>query len=557
MIWIQNIYDLQYYHSNQSQYCYCDYITFPTDLTLQAVISKITASSQCKIYAYSTDGVTQLGDVTAAFDWYTMARSGKYYWICRLREIFGLCTYKCFILRVVITEGTATIWDKFTEQYCITSCCLPVTQIRYTQPGFSTITLNASGSVNLYGNNGCGQMYALAGIANCYSAFTGYLYATGNKISGNADPFGFYDFGNIKGSLRKLPREIIRTISRNCRTQEVERTQKWVFESEEHFPMWKKEDIENWLSNDRFLINNKEYVVRSQTPFERIGRAFNDQKYERYKLRLELEECRQFQMIGCSEPCITTEATTYAFVVPVQEATYYDESGNIAAVGNDDLLTYLRSLNDTIAAEQVFLSPVNSQWDILTVSGTGYLPSAIYVNSFDYANKIPAIVIPTTDFDYGTLIPIVPCDSVIITAITSEVMVCGSITITAISSEDIPTTSANLIPYQGWIVNTSNTIIEKWTNTAKLNIDITNSAYPIGSISPYVVPNLSGEIIGVLPDGYRPQVAQTYDRNDYAFLPVGANIVFDPNGYIFYNGPVSSADETGSTIVLINIIYYL
>lgn len=563
MIWVSKIKDLQYYHNTPGEYCYCDLVLFPTDITLQAKISKVTSASTCEIHQYTPDGLTDLGDITPSFEWHTTSDGlGGYYWTAKMVYINPACANKCFILRVIVKEGATIIWDKFTEQYCIESCCIPVSRVNYQQGSFQKIVLNGD-VFESYGYvvNACGrQAVAIIGYGGCLNRSNGYFYGTGTKISGNAPAWGYYHASNMYATSQTLPREIERTISRNCNTQEVSRTQKFKIQGQEFLPLWKVKDLEDCFSSEKIIVVTdsipqlRDVILDTTTPFSLASRRNIDQKRDRYKMEFEVRECRQWQMMGCGESCATVENMTYAFVLPVTDS-YYNEGGNQIGVSIEDVQIWLRSQDNTTDASIIYTSPVSSTYGVVTVSGTGYLPSAIYSGGTAYANKVNAIPITQVDTDYGSLIPVVPCSTPTIGAISSVNIVCDAITIGTISSETIDEDTYQLIQYANWVMNPGDVVV-RMGGTAKIpRIDIFNTAYPIGS--PAVFPNLSGEIIAVLPYNCRPRSAQYLDSNNNPSIPSGANIVLDPNGYIYYSGQVTNADSTRSEIYLTEINYNL
>lgn len=570
MIWVDKIRDLQHYHQSDSQYCYCDLILFATDLTLQAQISKVTGASTCEIYQYTPDGVQSVADITSSFQWYTTTDGqGNYYWTAKMTTISPACLNPCFILRVVIKEGNTVLWDKFTERYCIQSCCVPVSSVTYTQDGYTPVTLHADVFSNESGFgyiiNQCGkQVVAMIGTGTCLNRANGYYYGSGSKISGSGDAFKFYQVTNMYATAQILPREIVRTISRNCRTQEVERVQRFKIQGQEPLPLWKVQDLEDLFTSENFEIYTDStpgmgrVVLDTTTAFETIGKRNVDQKYDRFKMDFEVRQCREFQMFGCSEVCPTVETTTYGFVIPSNAESYYSEGGELIATDPEELVTWLRSIDQTTDAYIVNLSPPSSTWNIFVVAGNGYLPTSLYINNYNYENKIVAIPVTTNTPDWTSYFPEVPCSTPVIGTIASETIVCPAPTIGGVTSEVINETSGTIMQYQAWVQNSAETsLLRLGETTVVFSLEVFNSSYPVGSISPYIIPNLSGEIIAVLPEGFRPTTNQLYGHNNYDSIPEDASVIISPTGYIVYSGPVSDADETGSTITLTNIQYYL
>lgn len=154
MTWIDSIDQLQYYSPPSANVaCYCELLLAPNDLLLQAYIgtsffmfSSITVTVQC----LTPDGATLLGDVTASFEWVavtagTTANGTPVYVNLRAR-VFDeiMCANPCFILRVIIVKTTfgiaQTVFDKYTERFCIDSCCIPPSniEIQVTDPSVAT-----------------------------------------------------------------------------------------------------------------------------------------------------------------------------------------------------------------------------------------------------------------------------------------------------------------------------------------------------------------------------------------------------------------------------------
>lgn len=132
MIWIDDISELQYYNQPADMPCYCDELFTPNDILLQAKVPLVGSNNyNIAIYVYSADGLTNLGEVTGDFEWYAfLGTDGQHY--INIRGIAfssTMCNNKCFILRVKIwgdmTISGLYIFDKYTERYCLDSCCTP------------------------------------------------------------------------------------------------------------------------------------------------------------------------------------------------------------------------------------------------------------------------------------------------------------------------------------------------------------------------------------------------------------------------------------------------
>lgn len=141
MVWINDLLLLQYYNQSTWAECYCDLMVDPSDLILQALIEYSPSGEYTLLVeVMQPDGTIVLEDATSYFEWYVFqAPNGNYYMNMRaMRFSPAMCANSCFILRVTIkrkenyssgiggevTTIYRTIFQKYTERYCIDNCCL-------------------------------------------------------------------------------------------------------------------------------------------------------------------------------------------------------------------------------------------------------------------------------------------------------------------------------------------------------------------------------------------------------------------------------------------------
>lgn len=135
MIFVDSIDELQYYNAPPFGECYCDLVTGPQDIYLQAVIptydTKNPLDYLVNTFLYDPSGTTNLANLTTNTSWVIFKSSidGKFYLNIRFDDLpTSVCNAECFILNVVVTRITSTtsplvVFNKFTERYCIDQCC--------------------------------------------------------------------------------------------------------------------------------------------------------------------------------------------------------------------------------------------------------------------------------------------------------------------------------------------------------------------------------------------------------------------------------------------------
>lgn len=238
MIWIDNINSLWYYRKTAKDACYCEHLVYPNDLILQGgLFTNISSGFTVQVLVYSIDGLTQYEDATSYFSFYVgVSPNGKKFFNLRA-EAFSpqMCAHACYILRVIVTANGKTLFDKFTEHYCQTTCCdipngigigtssvdCPV-YLNYIQRIFhydvatDTLTQLATGSVEytdiavigntLYarGQYGDIDVYAINGLSLTFSnTITGL--PTGAALGSDLQYLYIDDGVNIKKFLPSAP----------------------------------------------------------------------------------------------------------------------------------------------------------------------------------------------------------------------------------------------------------------------------------------------------------------------------------------------------------------
>lgn len=318
MVWIDSIADLEANNPNLAWGCYGDPVFEPHDILLQAFIGdSFDYSTNYTVKLLKPDG-TLIGDISSYFDYYyfsaTIAGNTYYYVNLRCdRYSASMISNGCFVLDVNIKNaGGVSYFHKYTQRYLLNNSVVLATgvSVSYTAEGENISTLCAVPSVV----DNCRNTYTeLAAIFDCMDTFTGDYYGNGDFIGSNrASGFPFFRKTHIQGYLRKMPKEIKRTTSINCRAQKSETTPKYTLYGDVPFPIWKVEEIENMLLANHIFVEGTEYQTEGGTPFSQFGKPQGQNRYV-YKMEIPLLGCYAWQTYGCTPVC---DSQTYYYPIP-------------------------------------------------------------------------------------------------------------------------------------------------------------------------------------------------------------------------------------------------
>lgn len=307
MVWVDSINDLEYYHSNPDWGCYADLVTTPSDITLQAQLgTRFDGTiSGGLIRLLAPDGTLLTADITSYFRLcyisHTIGGVTYFYVNIRLKRYSpAMLTNICFVLDVQISDGSGVLFHKYTQKYQILNADIYPADVVVSYAG-ETDNLATLCSTQTYAGV-CNPIIKLTSLFDCVDAFTGDFYGDGVFLGGSTTvPFTYARFCWMEAMVRKLPTNIKRTVSINCRTQRTERTDKHVLTAFKPFPLWKMEEIEGMLMCQHLFIDDREYQSEGGTPFEQFGQPKNC--VYMYKMAMELQDCFKFQMFGCTPPC--------------------------------------------------------------------------------------------------------------------------------------------------------------------------------------------------------------------------------------------------------------
>ena len=552
MIWISNIYDLQYYKQKYKVPCYCEFLVYPQDLQLQSHIAT-SSSTSMTISVYTSDGTTNLGDVTSYFEYYFAINpvTGQRFFNARLKSFAGLmCANPCFILRV----QAADVFDKYTERYCQASCCDRPRDISISQDGLKQSDTFISALPDrdippipiaslLPQTTNCNEpIIRLVSWFDCYDNFTGEYY-------GDSGGWAFRKISNFKGKFVKRPRNIERQISYNCRVQRSESYNTWALIGFEFFPAWKMRDIENQLHANHiqvtdFVMQQMDMVYAGGTPFTLINECI-----EMFRLNVTLQECTQRQIFGCNEPCNNNGSL---FALPddyVYGNGIYDENGLLIARSYEDLLLWFRNqdqITQVIDLTGQYSSPATSPLDCFPqgafyVQGNGLIPTFFYYNSKTPGNKVYGI----PGIDPELLCTGNDCAIPEIGNITFEDGGCAIPDIGDYYIEEYAAIDIEINDTGDWLQNDTD------TNASLLNNSVTfrlNTENRLLTGDENII--FGGERIGIMPVTARPQFIRTIEITSDTY------VIVDTAGNIYYYG-VGITTATETTIIIPYVNYYL
>lgn len=321
MIWVDSISELEFYNANPAPPpiggCYADTVFVPSDINLQAQLGtyfdyiSLTAPSMRVLkpdgtFIESGNSYFHMGVVSFNLDGITYFYANA---ICHTLSP-GMISNGCFVLEFTVTNGTGsyTYFHKYTQKYVLANPTFILS---------SGVTITVAGGVNLATEciipvepDNCKIPFVkLVSFCDCIDAFSGDFFGNGSPIVANTSAlWTFVRISWIVGRIKDLPTNIKRTISINNRTQRTERTTKYNLIGSVCFPTWKMQEIENMLLQNHIFVNDKQVQSVGDTPFTQAGQP--QSCHYAYNLKLELQEPYEWQVFGCTPPCV---ATTYYY----------------------------------------------------------------------------------------------------------------------------------------------------------------------------------------------------------------------------------------------------
>jgi len=560
MIWIDSIYDLQYYKQTPGVPCYCEQVVYPDDMMLQGVIYNGSGSYSLKVYVYSGDGITQYEDATSNFNYYFAKnpQTGNDFFAVQLKNFsVAMCSYSCYILRIQVMSNGALIFDKYTERYCQTSCCDTARGVSYSQ---DDIVISGGGSdkpvatglpAGLPADNCGAPLIKLTTRFDCVDKFTDEFYATPTTIYSGSASFTYTKTSTFKGRIVPRPREIKREISYNCKLQRSESAAQYLLEGFEYFPAWKMKEIEGQLHASYIYIDDfaegKEYNYTGGTPFKQVSKCF-----ELFKLTTAVEDCTQSQIFGCGD-CNSSGSNSGDLYLSVPEAyaggNFYSETKQLIANDYDGLLTYLRSQDGVTSVEDMDVSGLGCYvYKAVKVNAKGYVPKSVYYDAPIPRNRVFVIALNDVNDLCGTTgkrCRKPATGTITYTTLTCAMPVAGDITYTTLESTDVTVST-----YGSWTINTG-TSATLADGIVTLNLNVSRDTTAASGETIFI----ASEALAILSAGGRPLAIKNFSHSDNATIPEGCVLKIDPSGIITFSGSITATTDNIAAINISSLIY--
>lgn len=556
MIWIDSIYELQYYKQSKELPCYCEELVHPNDMQLQGSIYNGNGSYTLTMYVYSADGLVQYENATSYFEQYfAVMPNGTHFFNARLKSFSpAMCGHKCFIVRAVVTQGSTVLFDKYTERYCQSSCCDVARGITYSQDGIATTGSTTSpvpAAPAMPITSECGEpLIRIISLFDCMDNFSGDFYGVpGTVLSGTAS-FGFTKITSCKGRIVRRPREIKREISYNCKLQRSESAAAYLLEGFEYFPAWKMAEIENQLHANHIWIDDyktyTEYQYEGGTAFKQVHNCF-----EMFKLEAVLQGCTQRQVFGC-ETCSTFSAAHFVIGEGYSGGSFYSESGQLIAQDYDELLVWFGSQDGVAAVADVDVETIGcAVYAVISVSGNGYIPASIYFDKAIARNRVFALYADNLD-NICDVVGTIPCRKPVHDIVIVETFVCATPVNDTVVIEAMIPTALTISNYGAWTTDAGETTASIYANEVTLSISSANTGIIAEAGTQYM---FSGEIIGTISSGGRPTFAALLDHNNNGVLPADSIMVIESTGAIRFTGSIIIDVTNEATITFENLTY--
>lgn len=560
-----NINQLAFYNPIKGVECYCEQLVYASDLTLQAILTGGAPAYTVTLYTYSADGLTQYEDSTSSFDIYTAKDTqNRDYFNARLNQFTSLmCSNKCFLIRAVVTSGGITIFDKFTERYCVSSCCDIARGVTYEQDGI-TITIGDGLPSNPEPVvSACGSpLIRIISRFDCIDNFTGNFFGDPVVLYSGTGGWNYTLVTSCRGRIVRRPRDIKREISYNCRLQRTESAPTYLLETYEYFPAWKMYEIEgqlhaNHIWVDDYLTNPiPEYIFNGGTPFKKVDGA--NSCTEVFKLFTTLNGCIQRQIYGCNDNCESTSTGFLIIPAAYQEGNFYDENGLLIAgaltsVGTSPyvvgLIQWLASQDGITNVEEIDITGFECEpytYAIIQIDGNGLIPASIYFDAPVPANQLFTVIANTTS-DLCSYIGEIPCAKPVAADPVVTELGCATPVNDLVIVTEVTTETLTITDYGDWVQNTSSASL--YQNVVTLSLDTTNTSVAIATGEEYTV---GGAIIGSVSVEGRPTQTVLIEGGT---LPADTQVTIDTTGAIRYYGIITITTDNEIDIVITNIFY--
>lgn len=553
MIFVNNISQLSYYSPNPQWGCYGEPLLQPSDILLQAN-GFPTAATDVSVFINVCDTAGNFQEIATTYFAYNIRQiviAGITYTYVNIQgSNFSpfMISNRCFTLNVVVIDNATgnILFNKWTEKYDIqnTTPSLVPSELSINDiPQTPCIPLDNPALCTILG----GDYVDFRVGFGCVDVYSGDIYADGEVLYAYGEPFNYYRRSLIQGNLRPIPSGVVREISINCRTQRSEITPLWVLNGAYVYPEWKMREIEDMMLAQHLYFDGVEYQSAGGTYFEQFGRPFNC-KYV-YKMTLNLQKCRQWQIFGCVDECIST-ASFYA--IPRPFSRVYNDDLRLIAESVNNLVLYFQSIpGTTMATETNYVMPCPNETTIKVIS-SGQLPRFLYLDYPLPAYRVFAKQLPVNTTDVSTL-----CNGISNNNIVQPPVITGQqdedlqVDVPVITGEDDVSATAfipQITAEQGWTLDNNYTSAVSYAGEVTLNISASTTTYS----SPF-----SLNLVGYISAEGRPirDIALTSTNNGN--LPIQSTLEILTTGEIYYTGPATSQAQQTNILELFMIKYPL
>lgn len=559
MNYADTIVDLEANNASKIFACYGDPIFEPNDILLQVAGFPFYALS----YSITVNVCDVFGNFletsTDYFDWFFAYSTinGQNYYYCTFRcNNFSpaMLARKCFTLGVIINQidTPITVFNKFTQKY-------ELQESATVFPSDVTITIGDSGDIATLCEKpvpkaACDKpILRFIAYSECIDSLTGYYYGDASAfIRGNIDANAMFPYANVSyiyARRNRVPKEIKRTVSFNCRTQISQTIQKWNIEGTIAFPDWKVDDLESYLFCDKLFINDVLYQSEGGAIFTELLKDVSPECIKHYLLLLPIQECIVFHVYGCTPECSNTD--TYYPVVQAG-AQYYNEQRRLIATTPQELVTYFKSINGVTAVYLPSL-PLDCPMDLIVqVQGKANIDSFIYVDNIYQSQRVYQLRADRRLQDVNVLCRGVSNESVIPIPVIGEIdevsVVIPDPVIGEMETLPIKNQALLILDENSWVSDPTYTKGFISGQDVTLSI-VTSNPLPNSTTGKTLLVN---ELIAQIEPIGAPLSTIFIKMPN---MPDTSALSIDTGGNIYFTGYPNTEDGSGSTIELYGISY--
>ena len=210
----------------------------------------------------------------------------------------------------------------------------------------------------------------------------------------------------IEGCLIRRPREILRLISQNCRTQKVSSKVQYELQGSVIYNPEKVDEIERIFHSKDLFLNGIKIQFEGGAVFEPISESFPNE----FRLRVLISECEKYQIFGCSQvnkfdydAIITdggvetdggTDIMTFGIPANSLNKKFFNDSGLQVANSYPALLEYYEAKPNVLTVTDVPVFSTDVPFvKVFDVQFLDQTPDPFYFDSFSPAKKVNGLLL--------------------------------------------------------------------------------------------------------------------------------------------------------------------